>query len=66
MAAIAGKAVKKRFEAHAPLPAGGRRCDASRLRQGLGFVPRVSIERGLELTYAWVAADLAARRASAA
>jgi len=54
VAGIAGKSVKKRYDPSKPTGVRGRNSDNTRLRQALGWVPRVSLERGLELTYRWI------------
>ncbi|MCA1612637.1 MAG: NAD-dependent epimerase/dehydratase family protein [Acidobacteria bacterium] len=60
IARIAGVAV---FKKHVPGPQGvrGRNSDNSRLRQVLGWEPRVSLEEGLALTYAWVEEQVRSR-----
>ncbi len=58
--AVAGKQVKKRYDTSRPQGVRGRNSDNTRLRQVLGWVPRVSLERGLELTYAWIHQQLRA------
>jgi nucleoside-diphosphate-sugar epimerase len=53
VAAVAGVEIVKK---HVPGPQGvrGRNSDNTRLRQVLGWEPRVSLEEGLARTYAWV------------
>jgi len=58
---VAGKPVKKRYDTSRPQGVRGRNSDNTRLRQVLGWVPRVSLERGLELTYAWIHEQLRAQ-----
>jgi len=50
---IAGIRVEKR---HVPGPQGvrGRNADIARIGQVLGWRPQVSLEEGLEITYAWI------------
>ncbi len=54
VAEVAGKQLKKRYDTSRPQGVRGRNSDNTRLRQVLGWVPQVSLERGLELTYAWI------------
>jgi nucleoside-diphosphate-sugar epimerase len=51
--AVAGVSLRKR---HVPGPQGvrGRNSDNSRLRQVLGWEPRISLEDGLARTYRWI------------
>jgi len=58
VADIAGKEVKKRYDLTKPQGVRGRNSDNTRLRQTLGWVPQVSLERGLEHTYKWIRAEL--------
>jgi nucleoside-diphosphate-sugar epimerase len=60
-AEVAGKHVKKRYDTSRPQGVRGRNSDNTRLRQVLGWVPQVSLERGLELTYAWIREQLRAQ-----
>jgi GDP-D-mannose 3', 5'-epimerase len=41
----------------------GRNSDNTRLRDVLGWEPRISLEDGLEPTYRWIAEQVAGRRA---
>jgi GDP-D-mannose 3',5'-epimerase len=61
VADLAGKSVKKRYDPSKPTGVRGRNSDNTRLRRVLGWVPQVSLERGLELTYAWIRDQLAAQ-----
>ena len=61
VAGAAGKPVKKRYDTSKPQGVRGRNSDNTRLRQVLGWVPQVSLERGLELTYQWIRDQLAAQ-----
>jgi GDP-D-mannose 3', 5'-epimerase len=56
------KVIKK----HVPGPQGvrGRNSDNTRLRQVLKWEPRISLERGLAKTYAWIEKQVAARLAA--
>ena len=58
---IAGKSVKLRYDTSKPQGVRGRNSDNTRLRQVLGWVPTVSLERGLELTYRWIESQLRAQ-----
>lgn len=61
VAEVAGKPVKKRYDTSKPQGVRGRNSDNTRLRQVLGWVPQVSLERGLELTYRWIEGELRAQ-----
>ncbi len=65
VAAVAGTRIEKR---HVPGPQGvrGRNSDNTRLRQVLGWEPAISLEDGLARTYAWVEAQVRAKRAGGA
>ncbi|MDJ0848760.1 MAG: NAD-dependent epimerase/dehydratase family protein [Myxococcota bacterium] len=60
VASLAGKSVKKRHDLTRPTGVRGRNSDNTRLREALGWVPTVSLERGLELTYRWIVEQLRA------
>ncbi len=60
VASLAGKSLKKRHDLGKPTGVRGRNSDNTRLRQVLGWVPSVSLERGLELTYRWIVEQLRA------
>lgn len=55
----ADKPVKKTYDTSKPQGVRGRNSDNAQLRKVLGWVPQVSLERGLELTYAWIRDQLA-------
>ena len=55
---IGGKSLKKRYDLDKPTGVRGRNSDNSRLRQTLGWVPQVTLERGLERTYRWIREQL--------
>jgi nucleoside-diphosphate-sugar epimerase len=59
VASIAGVAIEKR---HVPGPQGvrGRNSDNTRLREVLGWEPRISLEEGLARTYPWIESQLRA------
>ena len=61
VAEIAGKPNKKRYDTSKPQGVRGRNSDNTRLRQVLGWVPQVSLERGLEITYRWIRDQLRAQ-----
>jgi GDP-D-mannose 3', 5'-epimerase len=61
VAAIAGKRISKRHNLNAPQGVRGRNSDNSRLRQVLGWEPKISLEEGLARTYSWIAGQLGAR-----
>jgi nucleoside-diphosphate-sugar epimerase len=61
VAEAAGKPIKKRYDTSKPQGVRGRNSDNTRLRQVLGWVPQVSLERGLELTYRWIENQLRAQ-----
>jgi GDP-D-mannose 3',5'-epimerase len=54
VAEIAGKEIKKRYDLDKPQGVRGRNSDNTRLRRELGWVPGISLERGLEITYRWI------------
>ena len=60
VADIGGKTLKKRHDLSRPQGVRGRNSDNTRLRQVLGWLPQISLERGLELTYRWIHDRLAA------
>jgi len=58
---VAEKDVKRRYNLERPQGVRGRNSDNARLREVLAWVPQVSLERGLELTYKWIEAQLETR-----
>jgi nucleoside-diphosphate-sugar epimerase len=70
VASIAGKQIRKRHNLSAPQGVRGRNSDNARLRQVLGWEPRISLEEGLRRTYTWIESQLqqkvAAQRVAAA
>ncbi|MBI1883570.1 MAG: NAD-dependent epimerase/dehydratase family protein [Chlamydiae bacterium] len=54
VARIAGKKIAKRHDLTKPQGVRGRNSDNTRLRQVLGWEPRTSLEKGLEVTYRWI------------
>jgi GDP-D-mannose 3',5'-epimerase len=63
IAAIAGKKIAKRYDRTKPQGVRGRNSDNALLRQVLGWEPAVTLEQGLAVTYAWIAAELASKGA---
>ncbi len=57
----ADKPVKRRHDLTKPQGVRGRNSDNTQLRQALGWVPQVSLERGLELTDQWIRVQLKQR-----
>ncbi len=58
VAAIAGKQIGKNHDLARPQGVRGRNSDNDRLRQVLGWEPRISVEDGLARTYRWIATQL--------
>jgi GDP-D-mannose 3', 5'-epimerase len=58
VAAVAGKAVKKRHDLTKPQGVRGRNADLELMRAVLGWEPQVSLETGLADTYAWIKLQL--------
>jgi len=56
---VAGKRLRKRYNLSAPQGVRGRNSDNSKLREILGWEPRVSLREGIERTYPWIWAQLA-------
>ncbi len=61
IAAAAGKSIKKQYDTSKPQGVRGRNSDNGRLRSVLGWVPQVSLERGIEITYRWIREQLEMR-----
>jgi len=55
VARVAGKYVIKRHDLSRPQGVRGRNSDNSRLRQILGWEPGIPLEKGIEVTYKWIA-----------
>jgi len=55
---IAGKQLTKKHDLSQPQGVRGRNSDNRRLREVLGWEPSISLEHGLELTYAWIEREL--------
>lgn len=59
VAEIAGKQIVKRHDRSRPQGVRGRNSDNSRLREVLGWEPRIGLREGLQPTYRWIAQMLA-------
>ncbi|WP_332692906.1 NAD-dependent epimerase/dehydratase family protein [Bosea sp. (in: a-proteobacteria)] len=59
VAEIAGKRIVKRHDRSRPQGVRGRNSDNSRLREVLGWEPRIELREGLQPTYRWIAQMLA-------
>ena len=55
---IAGKDLVKRHDPSQPQGVRGRNSDNSLLRKTLGWEPSISLDRGLAITYGWIAQEL--------
>ena len=55
---IAGKQLVKKYDLSKPQGVRGRNSDNTRLEQVTGWVPSVSLEDGLALTYRWIEGQL--------
>jgi nucleoside-diphosphate-sugar epimerase len=58
---IAGLRLRRRYKLDAPQGVRGRNSDNTLIRQRLGWEPEISLEEGLEKTYAWMYEKMAAR-----
>ncbi len=58
VAAIAGKRIAKRHDVSKPQGVRGRNSDNSRLRQVLGWEPRIPLREGIAPTYRWIESEL--------
>jgi nucleoside-diphosphate-sugar epimerase len=61
--AIAGVTLTRNYELHAPRGVAGRNSDNTLIRSALDWEPQTSLRTGMEQTYAWIAAQYAARKA---
>jgi nucleoside-diphosphate-sugar epimerase len=66
VAEIAGKQIAKRHDCSKPQGVHGRNSDNSLLRRTLGWEPEISLRRGLNVSYKWIAGELAKREDRAA
>ena len=55
---IAGKRLTKKHDLSKPQGVRGRNSDNTRLADILGWVPSISLETGLEITYKWIESEL--------
>jgi GDP-D-mannose 3',5'-epimerase len=60
VADAAGKRITKRHDVSKPQGVRGRNSDNSRLKEVLGWEPRISLEDGLKRTYTWIESELRA------
>ena len=58
IADIAGKKIRARYDATKPQGVRGRNAEISVMKRVLAWEPRVSLERGLTLTYEWIRGEL--------
>jgi nucleoside-diphosphate-sugar epimerase len=58
VASIAGKHIDKRYDLTKPQGVRGRNSDNTRLREVLGWEPRITLEEGLRRTYIWIESEL--------
>jgi GDP-D-mannose 3', 5'-epimerase len=61
VAHVAGKTVHKRHDPSKPQGVRGRNSDNSRLREVVGWEPKVTLAEGLQHTYTWIEAQVDAR-----
>jgi GDP-D-mannose 3',5'-epimerase len=59
VAEVAGKRIEKRHDLSKPQGVRGRNSDNSRLREVLGWEPRIALREGLAPTYRWIESELA-------
>lgn len=59
VANIAGKKIRKRYDLSKPQGVRGRNADITLMKEALGWEPRVSLEKGLEITYKWIYEQIA-------
>jgi len=58
VANIAGKKITKRHDLSKPQGVRGRNADITLIKKVLGWEPKVSLEKGLEMTYKWIHSQL--------
>jgi nucleoside-diphosphate-sugar epimerase len=61
---IAGVKLERKYDLAAPQGVRGRNSDNTLVRERLGWAPSVTLEEGLQKTYAWIYDQLAARTGS--
>lgn len=54
VSSLAGKRVRKRYDLSKPQGVRGRNADLTLMKRILKWEPRVSLEKGLEVTYRWI------------
>lgn len=59
IAKIAGKKIGKRHDLSKPQGVRGRNADVTLIKKVLDWEPRISLEKGLEITYKWIYEELA-------
>ena len=59
---IAGLQLRRRYQLDAPQGVRGRNSDNTLIKERLGWEPEISLEDGLEKTYAWMYDDMTATR----
>src|SRR3984957_12262559 len=57
VARVAGKKIRKRHNLTGPQGVRGRNSDNTRLREVLGWEPSIRLERGLAVTFEWIASQ---------
>ena len=65
VAKIAGKRIGKRHDLSKPQGVRGRNSDNTKLRQVLGWEPRISLQEGLAPTSRWIESELKQAREAA-
>jgi nucleoside-diphosphate-sugar epimerase len=58
---IAGLRLRRRYKLEAPQGVRGRNSDNALIKQRLGWEPAISLQDGLEKTYAWIYDEMTAR-----
>ncbi|MFX0204889.1 MAG: NAD-dependent epimerase/dehydratase family protein [Candidatus Hodarchaeota archaeon] len=55
---ISGKRIEKTYDLNAPQGVRGRNSDNSLMRKILNWEPKISLEKGLEITYEWISEQI--------